>query len=147
MFISIVLVSILYIINTNAIHYEPNWPSLDSRPLPTWYDEAKVGIFMHFGPYAVPGIIISGAQRGAENMIISDESNMIIVCIFCFLGLEDAWFWRNWHDNVTSVVKYMEENYPPNFTYQDFGRDLKMEFFNASWISELVKDSGAKYGF
>ena len=72
---------------------------------------------------------------------------MIIVCIFYFLGLEDAWFWRNWQDNVTSVVKFMEENYPPNFTYQDFGRDLKMEFFNASWISDLVKDSGAKYVF
>ena len=80
-------------------------------------------------------------------MIISDESNMIIVCIFCFLGLEDAWFWKNWQDNITSVVKYMKENYPPNFTYQDFGRDLKMEFFNASWISDLVKDSGAKYVF
>ena len=39
----------------NAIHYQPNWPSLDSRPLPMWYDEAKVGIFMHLGPYAVPG--------------------------------------------------------------------------------------------
>lgn len=21
--------------------YEPNWPSVDSRPLPTWFDEAK----------------------------------------------------------------------------------------------------------
>ena len=41
--------------NAEAIHYQPNWPSLDSRPLPSWYDEAKVGIFMHFGPYAVPG--------------------------------------------------------------------------------------------
>ena len=35
--------------------YQPNWPDLDSRPLPSWYDEAKVGIFMHFGPYSVPG--------------------------------------------------------------------------------------------
>ena len=40
-----------------AVHYQPNWPSLDSRPLPSWYDEAKIGIFMHFGPYAVPGNI------------------------------------------------------------------------------------------
>ena len=35
--------------------YKPEWSDLDSRPLPQWYDEAKVGIFMHFGPYAVPG--------------------------------------------------------------------------------------------
>ena len=38
-----------------CLGYEPNWESLDSRPLPRWYDEAKIGIFMHFGPYAVPG--------------------------------------------------------------------------------------------
>lgn len=36
--------------------YEPNWASLDQRPLPKWYDEAKVGIFLHFGVYSVPSI-------------------------------------------------------------------------------------------
>ncbi len=35
--------------------YDPTWDSLDARPLPDWYDQAKVGIFMHFGPYSVPG--------------------------------------------------------------------------------------------
>ena len=35
--------------------YTPDWDSLDSRPLPDWYDDVKIGIFMHFGPYAVPG--------------------------------------------------------------------------------------------
>jgi hypothetical protein len=35
--------------------YTPDWPSLDSRPIPDWYDEAKVGIFMHFGVYSVQG--------------------------------------------------------------------------------------------
>lgn len=34
--------------------YEPTWDSLDSRPLPLWYDEAKVGIFLHWGVYSVP---------------------------------------------------------------------------------------------
>jgi hypothetical protein len=38
-----------------GVHYQPNWASLDARPLPSWYDEAKIGIFMHFGPYSVPG--------------------------------------------------------------------------------------------
>ena len=45
---------------------------------------------------------------------------------------------------MTDVVKFMEENYPPNFTYQDFGSELKMEFFNASLISDIVKESGAR---
>ena len=34
--------------------YTPDWKSLDSRPLPPWYDEAKVGIFMHWGVFSVP---------------------------------------------------------------------------------------------
>ena len=38
--------------------YTPDWESLDSRPLPEWYDKAKIGIFMHFGPYSVPGKLL-----------------------------------------------------------------------------------------
>lgn len=34
---------------------EPDWDKLDMRPLPTWFDEAKIGIFIHWGVYSVPG--------------------------------------------------------------------------------------------
>ena len=34
--------------------YTPEWSSLDKRPLPTWYDDAKVGIFIHWGVFSVP---------------------------------------------------------------------------------------------
>ena len=37
-----------------ATRYEPNWESLDSRPLPDWYDEGKIGIFIHWGVFSVP---------------------------------------------------------------------------------------------
>lgn len=36
--------------------YEPNWLSIDSRPLPSWYDDYKIGIFLHWGVYSVPGL-------------------------------------------------------------------------------------------
>lgn len=36
--------------------YEPTWPSLDARPLPSWYDQSKIGIFIHWGVFSVPGI-------------------------------------------------------------------------------------------
>ena len=96
-----------------TIGYDPNWQSLDSRPLPGWYDEAKIGIFMHFGPYAVP-------------------------------GFKGAWFWEALQRGIPDVVEFMSKNFPPKFTYQDFGSELKMEFFNASKFAQLVKDSGAK---
>jgi alpha-L-fucosidase len=38
-----------------ATHYEPTNESLDQHPLPTWYADAKLGIFVHWGLYSVPG--------------------------------------------------------------------------------------------
>ncbi len=49
------LLLVFFLLSLSSAKYTPDWRSLDSRPLRTWYDEAKVGIFMHFGPYAVPG--------------------------------------------------------------------------------------------
>lgn len=40
------------ILNTNQ-QYTPDWTSLDKRVLPTWYDESKVGIFIHWGVFSV----------------------------------------------------------------------------------------------
>lgn len=35
-------------INQNKPYYNPDWESLDSRPLPDWYDHSKFGIFIHW---------------------------------------------------------------------------------------------------
>ena len=35
--------------------YEPSWDSVATHPLPDWYDDAKLGIFVHWGLYSVPG--------------------------------------------------------------------------------------------
>ncbi|MCJ7682545.1 MAG: alpha-L-fucosidase, partial [Candidatus Aminicenantes bacterium] len=37
-----------------AQKYEPTWESLDSRSMPEWFNEAKFGIFIHWGVYSVP---------------------------------------------------------------------------------------------
>lgn len=99
----------------NVKEYDPNWESLDQRPLPDWYDQAKVGIFIHWGVYSVP-------SYGSE------------------------WFWTNWRTTkAKGYVDYMTNNYPPNFTYQEFARDFTAEFFNATEWAKLFEASGAKY--
>ena len=37
-----------------AERYEANWDSIDRRPSPEWYTDAKFGIFIHWGVYSVP---------------------------------------------------------------------------------------------
>jgi alpha-L-fucosidase len=37
-----------------TVSYDATWESLDARPLPSWYDESKFGIFIHWGVFSVP---------------------------------------------------------------------------------------------
>ncbi len=34
--------------------FRPDWPSLERYTIPDWYQDAKFGIFLHWGVYAVP---------------------------------------------------------------------------------------------
>lgn len=45
---------LLLVAAVSRAQYEPNWESIDSRPLPEWYDQAKFGIFIHWGVFSVP---------------------------------------------------------------------------------------------
>ncbi|MGA0069188.1 MAG: alpha-L-fucosidase, partial [Miltoncostaeaceae bacterium] len=35
--------------------YESSWDSVGTHEVPSWYDDAKLGIFLHWGLYSVPG--------------------------------------------------------------------------------------------
>lgn len=37
-----------------AARFDPTWESLDARQLPAWFDQAKFGIFIHWGVFSVP---------------------------------------------------------------------------------------------
>ncbi|PIC15641.1 hypothetical protein B9Z55_022539 [Caenorhabditis nigoni] len=96
--------------------YTPDWPSLDKRSLPSWYDESKFGIFCHWGLYSVPAI-------RSEWM---------------------WWYWKGDQPDA-NVVKFVEKNYKPGTTYADFAKDFTAEYFDANRFAEIVKTSGAKY--
>ena len=94
--------------------YTPDWDSIDSRPLPKWYDEAKIGIFVHWGVFSVPGF-------GSEWF---------------------WWYWQG--DKNPNYVSYMLKNYPPGFTYADFAPELRAIFFDPNEWADLFEASGAK---
>src|SRR6201994_4394896 len=41
-------------LTAQAQPYQATWGSLDKRPVPQWYQDAKFGIFIHWGVYSVP---------------------------------------------------------------------------------------------
>ncbi|KAH9508467.1 hypothetical protein Btru_055284 [Bulinus truncatus] len=96
--------------------YEPNWQSLDARPLPQWYDEAKIGIFLHWGVFSVPS----------------------------YVGAWFWWYWQG-NQPSAAVVEFMKQNYPPGFTYADFAPQFTAEFYNPDQWADIFKASGAQY--
>ena len=53
-------------------HYQPTLESLDRHPLPQWYAGAKLGIFIHWGLYSVPGwapLIASRPRLSSQDYI------------------------------------------------------------------------------
>ncbi|KAL1776575.1 tissue alpha-L-fucosidase [Sigmodon hispidus] len=95
--------------------YTPDWQSLDSRPLPKWFDEAKFGVFVHWGVFSVPA-------WGSE------------------------WFWWHWKgERNPAYERFMKENYPPGFSYADFGPQFTARFFHPDQWAELFQAAGAKY--
>ncbi|XP_014667083.1 PREDICTED: alpha-L-fucosidase-like [Priapulus caudatus] len=114
---SMLLVSLLVccFIGLTAVKYDPNWNSIDSRPLPSWYDEAKIGIFIHWGVFSVPAF-----------------------------GSEWFW-WNWQGIKNPDHVKFMADNYKPGFTYAEFAPKFTGELFNATHWADVFNSSGARY--
>jgi len=100
--------------------YTPDWASLDSRPLPAWFDEAKFGIFIHWGVWSVP-------SYGPK--------------------MESAFLQMFWNQGQKEYVDFMAANYPPDFTYADFASQFRAEFYDPDQWADIFAASGAKYKF
>lgn len=104
--------------------YQPTWESLDSHKMPTWYDDAKIGLSMHWGVYAVP------AWAPREKDISYAE-----------------WYGNRMHDKLNPTYAYHIEKYGENYTYDQFIPLWKAEKYNPESWAKFAKDMGAKYMF
>lgn len=39
------------------MQHQPTFKSIKNHPLPDWFDDAKLGIFVHWGLYSVPAFV------------------------------------------------------------------------------------------
>ena len=113
-----------------AQKYEPTWQSLDKRPIPQWFTNAKFGIFIHWGLYSVPSWATNSNADG-------------------FGSNYAEWYWERLNNTKlkihTEFVNFHQKTYGPNFKYQDFAPKFTCELFNPDQWAEVFKNSGAKY--
>ena len=51
---------LVFAATAHAQRFEPTWESVDSRPTPAWWGDAKFGIFIHWGVFSVPAYAPKG---------------------------------------------------------------------------------------
>ncbi len=98
--------------------YEPNWASIDRRPIPAWFNEAKFGIFVVWGPYSVPAWKDGGYAE---------------------------WYGFRMNQTGSSTEKFHRQVYGEDFRYEDFVPMFKAELFDPNAWCDLFVQSGAKY--
>ncbi len=102
--------------------YQPDWDSIRSRyEVPAWFRDAKFGIFIHWGPYAVPAYMSEKYPPGIYD--------------------------PNWNKGGMNAYAYHRKHYgdPSEFGYKDFIPMFKAERFDAAAWARLFKDAGARY--
>ncbi len=96
--------------------FRPDWISLSRWQLPEWYKDAKFGIFIHWGVYAVPAYSSEWYPR---------------------------LMYREGTDEFKHhVATYGPQT---TFGYKDFIPKFKAEQYDPKAWAQLFKDSGAKY--
>ncbi len=102
--------------------YEASWDSLDQRPTPQWWRDARFGIFVFWGPAAVPAYSPRGEYA--------------------------EWYWH-WIEKADArgraCREFHDRVYGEDFEYADFLPLFRGELFDPDEWADLLEASGARY--
>jgi alpha-L-fucosidase len=123
----------LAILASASVHAErvaPEWKSVDARPTPQWWSDAKFGIFIHWGVYSVPAFAPKGEYA--------------------------EWYWERLRargdaasaddQRIRAETRaFHERNFGRDFDYAAFAPQFRAEMFDADAWAKTFEQSGAKY--
>jgi alpha-L-fucosidase len=111
--------------------YRATWDSIDSRPTPAWWSDAKFGIFIHWGVYSVPAFAPKGEYAEWYWERIGRPGDAEAGSNDAKLRLET----RAFHERL----------YGKNFQYPQFAPLFNAELFDADQWAAILQRSGARY--
>ena len=116
--------------------YQPTWESIRQHKVPQWFDDAKLGIFIHWGLFSVPAWAPPTGELGKVDF--------------------NQWFKNNpyaeWYLNSIKIkgspsYEHHIKTYGANFDYLDFIPEFNRESqkWNPEDWARLFKEIGARY--
>lgn len=114
----------------------PSWDELDARPMPNWYNDAKFGIFIHWGIFSVPSF---GSEwfwnhwqdtynyRPHDNHRNQPEQE------------------QHYQNNINEYRFFVNRTERPGFTYQEYASRFTAELYRPEYWAQIFAQSGAQY--
>jgi alpha-L-fucosidase len=122
------------------VTYRPTWESVATHPVPAWYEDAKLGVFVHWGPYSVP----AWAPRVPDIQTVLRDHG-------------PSWLLRHnpyaeWYRNSaglkgSSTWRHHQETYGADFSYDGFVPRFEAASGAADLgeLAGLCRAAGARY--
>lgn len=111
---------------------------LQARPLPSWYDDAKFGIFIHWGAFAIPAF---APRLGSIGEAFSKDYDRAVA-----MAPYTEWYWNAIRVPGTPSAAFHKANYG-NAPYTDFKKPFEdgLSQWNPAAWAEAFRDAGARY--
>ena len=105
--------------------YSATNASLTQHQSPDWYNNAKFGIFIHWGVYSVPAWAPTNSKGASTEYA--------------------EWYWQQMNNPKDPTYQHHLQTYGKNFNYDDFIPQFTASKFDPKAWVQLFEQAGAKY--
>jgi len=117
-------------------NYEPTLESLNKHPLPQWYADAKLGIFIHWGLYSVPGwapLVHPNHDFTSQDYITHNPYA--------------EWYLNSMRLDGSPTQAYHRQHFGANYDYYNFAKafDRDIQKWDPDVWAKVFRDAGAQY--
>jgi len=116
--------------------FEPTWESIRTHQVPEWYDDAKLGIFIHWGIYSVPAWAKpSGALHKVDSNVWFTENAYAEM------------YMNTWRIDGSPGQLHHFETYGKDFDYMDFTPMFNeaVAKWNPDEMARALAETNARY--
>jgi len=116
--------------------YKPTAESLAAHPVPDWFEDAKFGIFIHWGLYSVPAWAPTTGELGKVSADVWWQQNPYA-----------EWYLNTLRNEGSPTWQHHKETYGEDFDYYNFAGPFNkaVEQWRPKAWARLFKEVGAKY--
>ena len=120
--------------------YEATWESVGTHAVPDWYDDAKLGVFIHWGLYSVPAWA-PRVPEIQELLLKSGPKQMLRENPYA------EWYLNTMQIHGSSTQRHHSDVYGADYPYDNFvgGFNASSSEADLDALAALCQDAGARY--